>query len=128
MIFFENERSKVRTLRVSFREIARIFGVFGVFDLGCYWLRLKFCEFPHLISVIFYSRFQGSSYFCTPHALKNANFRSKSPEPLYEFEGSSSFCNLSYPLPFNGATNALEIEVTSRARNTLYQQKRRRNI
>ena len=39
MIFFENERSKVWTLRVSFREIARIFGFFGVFDLGCYWLK-----------------------------------------------------------------------------------------
>ena len=39
MIFFENERSQARTLRVSFRETARIFGAFGVFDLGCYWLR-----------------------------------------------------------------------------------------
>ena len=29
---------------------------------------------------------------------KNENFRSKSPYPLNAFEGSSSFCNLSYPL------------------------------
>ena len=38
MIFFERERSQVRTLQVSFREIARIFGTLGGFDLGWYWL------------------------------------------------------------------------------------------
>ena len=41
MIFFENERSKVRTLRVSFREIARIFTTLGGFNLGWHWLRTK---------------------------------------------------------------------------------------
>ena len=30
----------MRTLQVSFREIARIFAVFGVFDLGWYWLTI----------------------------------------------------------------------------------------
>ena len=40
MIFFENERSQVRTLRASFREIARIFAALGVFDLGWHWLKL----------------------------------------------------------------------------------------
>ena len=38
MIFFENERSQVRTLRVNFREIARIFTTLGEFDLGWHWL------------------------------------------------------------------------------------------
>ena len=38
MIFFENERSQVRTLRVSFREIARIFTALGGFDLDWHWL------------------------------------------------------------------------------------------
>ena len=38
MIFLEKERSKVWTLRVSFREIARIFATLGGFNLGCYWL------------------------------------------------------------------------------------------
>ena len=38
MIFFENERSKVRTLRASFQEIARIFATLGGFNLGWYWL------------------------------------------------------------------------------------------
>ena len=58
MIFFERERSQVRTLRVSFREIARIFGTLGGFNLGWYWLSninepdlgwhwLGFCEFFH---------------------------------------------------------------------------------
>ena len=42
VIFFENERSQVRTLRVSFQEIARFFVAFGVFDLGWYWLTLKY--------------------------------------------------------------------------------------
>ena len=37
-IFFENERSQVRTLRVSFWKIARILAALGVFDLGWYWL------------------------------------------------------------------------------------------
>ena len=34
----ENERSKVRTLRVSFQEIARICVALGGFDLACCWL------------------------------------------------------------------------------------------
>ena len=38
MIFFENERSQVRTLRASFREIARIFTTLGGFNLGWHWL------------------------------------------------------------------------------------------
>ena len=40
MIFFENERRQVRTFRVSFREIARIFATLGGFYLGWYWLSL----------------------------------------------------------------------------------------
>ena len=42
MIFFERERSQVRTLRVSFREIARIFGTLGGFNLGWHWLSSAF--------------------------------------------------------------------------------------
>ena len=38
MIFFENERSKVWTLRASFQGIARFFATLGGFDLGWYWL------------------------------------------------------------------------------------------
>ena len=41
MVFFENERSQVRTLRVSFREIARIFNTLGGFYLGWRWLSIS---------------------------------------------------------------------------------------
>ena len=41
MIFFENERSQVRTLRASFREIARIFTTLGGFNLGWHWLQQR---------------------------------------------------------------------------------------
>ena len=52
MIFFEKERSKVRTLRVSFQGIARFFAPLGGFDLGWYWLSTKeerssFFPIPH---------------------------------------------------------------------------------
>ena len=40
MIFFENERSKVWTLRASFQGIARFFATLGGFDLGWYWLKI----------------------------------------------------------------------------------------
>ena len=40
MIFFEKERSQVRTLRVSFQEIARICAALGGFNLGCYRLSI----------------------------------------------------------------------------------------
>ena len=43
---------------------------------------MKFFEFLHLYKVIFYLRFRGSMYICTPHASKNEDFRSKSPYPL----------------------------------------------
>ena len=64
MIFFENERSKVRTLQVSFREIARIFTTLGGFNSGWHWLRITrslrhfvpwFCSHAHKTSTPFHS-------------------------------------------------------------------------
>ena len=41
MAFFENEGRQVRTFRVSFREMTRIFADLGGFNLGWHWLRNK---------------------------------------------------------------------------------------
>ena len=58
---------------------------------------LKFFEFLHQMKVIFFFRFRGSMYFCTPNAAKNEKFRRKSPYPLRAFEGGSSFLQLEPP-------------------------------
>ena len=48
MAFFENEGRQVRTFRVSFREMTRIFADLGGFNLGWHWLSSQTIE-AHLI-------------------------------------------------------------------------------
>ena len=49
MAFSENEGRQVRTFRVSFREMTRIFAALGGFNLGWHWLLVK--EIPSFLFV-----------------------------------------------------------------------------